>query len=75
MGLFRSKAEKRAEEQYARACAVLKATIGELLKSKEENRKLRAELKVREGEIVTLKDALSDSTEKLQMIKNVYGAK
>ena len=61
MGLFRSKAEKHAEEKYAIACAVLNATINELLKSKEETRKLRAALKVRESEIAKLKESLENA--------------
>ena len=61
--------------KYELAVKVAGSMASEIIRLKVETNKLKAELKVREGEIVTLKDALSDSTEKLQMIKNVYGAK
>ena len=70
------------KEKYELAVKVAGSMASEIIrlkvetnKLKAETNKLKAELKDREGEIVTLKDALSNSSEKLQRIKDVYGAK
>ena len=61
--------------KYELAVKVAGSMASEIIRLKVETNKLKAELKDREGEIVTLKDALSNSSEKLQRIKDVYGAK
>jgi len=63
------------KEKYELAVKVAGSMASEIIRLKVETNKLKAELKDREGEIVTLKDALSNSSEKLQRIKDVYGAK